>query len=94
MIPACSFYSLKEVQGYMMLVCGVTFVGGGASGEPYLVATWSALWRHGVGTFGTVAMCLGMGTTVGGVVSVLRCCSDAPCHTWSCSQHDMFVLVV
>jgi hypothetical protein len=24
MIPACSFYSLKEVQGYMMLVHGVT----------------------------------------------------------------------
>jgi hypothetical protein len=22
MIPACSFYSLKEVQGYKMLVCG------------------------------------------------------------------------
>jgi hypothetical protein len=24
MIPACSFYSLKEVQGYMMLVFGVS----------------------------------------------------------------------
>jgi hypothetical protein len=24
MIPACSFYSLKEVQGYMMLAYGVT----------------------------------------------------------------------
>jgi hypothetical protein len=24
MIPTCSFYSLKEVQGYMMLAYGVT----------------------------------------------------------------------
>jgi hypothetical protein len=24
MIPACSFYSLKEVQSYKMLACGVT----------------------------------------------------------------------
>jgi hypothetical protein len=27
--PACSFYSLKEVQGYKMLVCGVILVGEG-----------------------------------------------------------------
>jgi hypothetical protein len=26
MIPACSFYSLKEVQGYMMLVYGVSLL--------------------------------------------------------------------
>jgi hypothetical protein len=26
MIPACSFYSLKEVQGYMMLVFGVSLL--------------------------------------------------------------------
>jgi hypothetical protein len=30
MIPACSFYSLKEVQGYKMLACGVTLASGGA----------------------------------------------------------------
>jgi hypothetical protein len=30
LIPACFFYSLKEVQGYKMLVCGVTLAGGGA----------------------------------------------------------------
>jgi hypothetical protein len=29
-VPACSFYSLKEVQGYKMLVCGVILVGEGA----------------------------------------------------------------
>jgi hypothetical protein len=26
MIPACSFYRLKEVQGYKMLACGVTLL--------------------------------------------------------------------
>jgi hypothetical protein len=30
LIPACSFYSLKEVQGYKILVCGVILAGGGA----------------------------------------------------------------
>jgi hypothetical protein len=30
MIPARSFYSLKKVQGYKMLACGVTLAGGGA----------------------------------------------------------------
>jgi hypothetical protein len=30
MIPACFFYSLKEVQSYKMLACGVTLAGGGA----------------------------------------------------------------
>jgi hypothetical protein len=30
MIPACFFYSLKEVQGYKMLACGVAIAGGGA----------------------------------------------------------------
>jgi hypothetical protein len=29
-VTACSFYSLKEVQGYRMLVRGVTLVGEGA----------------------------------------------------------------
>jgi hypothetical protein len=29
------------------------------------VAMWSALWRHSVGTFGIVATCSGMCTTVG-----------------------------
>jgi hypothetical protein len=30
MVPACTFYSLKEVQGYKMLVRGVILVGEGA----------------------------------------------------------------
>jgi hypothetical protein len=29
-VPTCSFYSLKEVQGYKMLVHGVILVGEGA----------------------------------------------------------------
>jgi hypothetical protein len=29
-VPACSFYSLKEVQSYKMLACGVILVGEGA----------------------------------------------------------------
>jgi hypothetical protein len=65
-----------------------------ASGRPYLMAIWSALWRHGVGTSGTVAIGLGMCTTIEGVVSVLWCCSDAPFHTWSIGWHGILVLVV
>jgi hypothetical protein len=29
-VPACSFNSLKEVQDYKMLECGVTLAGGGS----------------------------------------------------------------
>jgi hypothetical protein len=65
-----------------------------ASGGRYPVVTWSALWRHDVGTSGTAATCPGMCATVDGVVSILWCCSDAPCHTWSCSRCGVFVLVV
>jgi hypothetical protein len=65
-----------------------------ASGGPYPVATWSALWRHGVGTSGIIATCPGMCATVEGVVSVLWCCSDASCHTWSCGWRGVLVLVV
>jgi hypothetical protein len=61
---------------------------------PYPVAMWSALWRHGGGTSGTAATCPGMCATVGGVVSLLRRCSDVPCHTWSCSRRGVFVLIV
>jgi hypothetical protein len=65
-------------------------------GGPYPVVTWVALWRHGVGSSGSIATCLGMRTTVDGVFSILWCCSDAPCHTWSCGWHGygMLVLVV
>jgi hypothetical protein len=65
-----------------------------ASGGPYPVATWSVLWRHGVGTSGTAATCPGMWTTAEGVVSVFRYCSDVPCRTCSCSRRGVFVLVV
>jgi hypothetical protein len=58
------------------------------------MATWSALWRHGVGTSGIVATCPSMCATVEGVVSVLWCCSDTPCHTWSYGWRGMLILVV
>jgi hypothetical protein len=58
------------------------------------VTTWSALWRHGVGTSGTTATCPGMWTTAEGVVFVFRYCSDVPRHTWSYGRRDVFVLVV
>jgi hypothetical protein len=66
----------------------------GASGGPYPVATCLALWRHGVGTFGTTATWPGMHATTEGVVSVFRYYSDVPHHTWSCSWRGVFVLVV
>jgi hypothetical protein len=58
-VPACSFYSLKEVQCYKMLVCGAILERerAEASGGPYPMASWPALWRHGVGTSGTAATC-------------------------------------
>jgi hypothetical protein len=66
----------------------------GASRGPYPVVTCLALWRHDVGTFGTAATWPGMRATAEGVVSVFRYCSDVPHHTWSCSRHGVFVLVV
>jgi hypothetical protein len=74
MIPACSFYNLKEVQGYKMcdMWCDPCWRRSlEASGGPYPVATWSALWRHGVDTSSVVATCPGMCATVRGVVFCL-----------------------
>jgi hypothetical protein len=65
-----------------------------ASGEPYPVITWAALWRHDVGTSVTVATCPGMRATIEGVVSVLWCYSDASCHTWFCGWRGYGVLVL
>jgi hypothetical protein len=44
MVHACSFYSLKEVQGYKML-CGRSLPGKQLRGlgRPYPVASWSVL---------------------------------------------------
>jgi hypothetical protein len=66
----------------------------GALGGAYLVVTWSALWRHGIGTSGTAATWPGMHAIAEGVVSVFRYCSDVLCHTWSCSRCGIFILVV
>jgi hypothetical protein len=59
-VPACSFYSLKEVQGYKMLVRGVILVGERAPGPQEGLIWWGhdlhyrvmalvllAPWLHG-----------------------------------------------
>jgi hypothetical protein len=46
-IPACSFYSLKEVQGYKMLVCGVPLAGGGAWRPRKGLIRWRCGLRYG-----------------------------------------------
>jgi hypothetical protein len=43
-VPACSFYSIKEVQGYKMLVRGAILVGEGAQ-RPREGLIW---WRRGL----------------------------------------------
>jgi hypothetical protein len=58
------------------------------------VASWFVLLRHGIGTSGTAALCLGLCATVEGVVFVLWCHSDIPCRTGSCGWRGMLVLVV
>jgi hypothetical protein len=81
MIHACSFYSPKEVQGYMMLAYGVTL----SVEEP------GGLGRA---LSGTAATCSGTCAIAKGVVSVFRHCCDVLCHTWNCSRRGIFVLVV
>jgi hypothetical protein len=76
------------------MVCPYRWSSLEASEGPYLVATWSVLWRHGVGTSDTAATSSGTCATVEGVVSVFWHCNDVFCHTWSCSQRGVFVLVV
>jgi hypothetical protein len=39
-VPACSFYSLKEVQGYKRLVCGVILAGEAALGPRGGLIRW------------------------------------------------------
>jgi hypothetical protein len=43
MVPTCSFYSLKEVQGYKMLVCGRSLLGKQPWGLEGLIR-----WRRGL----------------------------------------------
>jgi hypothetical protein len=94
--PCILLYSLKEVRGYMMLAYGVTLPVEEPRGlrRPYLVAAWSALWRHGIGTSGTAATCSSTCATAEGVVSVFWHSSVVLCHTWFCSRRGVFVLVV
>jgi hypothetical protein len=83
MIHACSFYRLKEVQGYKILACGATLLveeprglGRALSGGD--VVRTAEAWRR---YFWTTATCSGMCATAEGVVSIFWYCSDVPCHT-------------
>jgi hypothetical protein len=96
MIPACFFYSLKEVYGYKRLVYGVILLvekprGLGRALSGGVVVHTVEAWRR---YFWYCCYVSGMGITIEGVVSVFWCCSDAPCHSWSCSRRGMLVLVV
>jgi hypothetical protein len=65
-VPACSFYSLKEVQGYKMLVCDVILVGEGAPRprEPR--------WRRGLHCRGMALVLLALLLHVQACVPLLR----------------------
>jgi hypothetical protein len=67
-IPVCSFYSLKEVQGYKMLVRGTIFVGEGAqrSREGLI---W---WRRGLHCRSMALILLALLLHVQACVSLLR----------------------
>jgi hypothetical protein len=67
----------------MMLAYGVTLSveEPRGLGRAFLMAVWSALWRHGIGTSGTAVTCSGTCATTEGVVSVFWHCSDVPYHT-------------
>jgi hypothetical protein len=83
MIPACSFYSLKEVHGYMILAYGVTLPVEEPGGLERALSGGGVVrtMEHGVGTSGTAATCSGTCATAEGVVSVFWHCSVVPCHT-------------
>jgi hypothetical protein len=85
MIPACSFYSLKEVQGYMMLAYGVTLPVEEPGGLERALSGGSVVCtvEACIGTSGTTATCFGTCATAEGVVSIFWHCSNMPCYTWS-----------
>jgi hypothetical protein len=70
MVHACSFYSLKEVQGYKTLTRGVILVGEGAQ------RPWEGLirWRCGLHYGGMVLVLLALLLHVQACVPLLREC--------------------
>jgi hypothetical protein len=97
MVLACSFYSLKEVQGYKMLCVRESLVGEAASG-PRGGLIWRRCGRYCRGMASVLLVLLLHGEAyvplLEGVVSVFQYCSDAPHHTWSCSRHGVSFLTV
>jgi hypothetical protein len=67
-VPACSFYSLKEVQGYKMLVRGVTLVGEGALRPREGLIRW----RRGLHYIGMALVLLALPLHVQACVPLLR----------------------
>jgi hypothetical protein len=67
-IPACSFYSPKEVQGYKMLVRGAILVGEGAP-RPQEGLIW---WRRGLYYRGMVLILLALLLHVQACAPLLR----------------------
>jgi hypothetical protein len=94
--PCILLYSLKEVQGYIMLAYGVTLPVEEPRGlrralsSGGVVCTVEAWHRY----CGTTATCSSTCATAEGVVSVFWHTSIVPCHTWFCSRRGVFVLVV
>jgi hypothetical protein len=70
MVPACSFYSLKEVQGYKTLARGVILVGEGAQ------RPWEGLirWRRGLHYGGMALVLLALLLHVKACAPLLREC--------------------
>jgi hypothetical protein len=67
-VPACSFYNLKEVQGYKMLVRGVIFVGEGAQRPREGLIRW----RRGLHCRGMTSVLLELLLHVQACASLLR----------------------
>jgi hypothetical protein len=67
-VPACSFYSLKEVHGYKMLECGVTLTGEEAQ------RPWEGLirWQRGLYCGDMALVLLALLLHVQACVSLLR----------------------
>jgi hypothetical protein len=93
MIHACSFYSLKEVQGYMMLAYGVTL----PVEEPGGLRKGLIWWQRGLYCGGMASVLLVLLLRVLVRVPLLKVWSlsfgivaTCFCHTWSCSRRGVF----
>jgi hypothetical protein len=95
-VPACSFYSRKEVQSYKMLARGVIVVGEGARRPREGLIRW----RRGLHCRGVALVLLALLLHAQACAPLLREWSlsfgvvATPCHTWSCGWRGYGVLVL